>query len=77
MDIDGNSTGGADQGGMALGRQMTVEFYDCDSHFLADAEAMKALFIRAAEVSGAHVVDAEPDPASGVLVEELFAVTVF
>ena len=58
MDIDGKCACDGDSGGMALGRQMTVEFYDCDSHFLADAEAMKALFIHAAEVSGAHVVDA-------------------
>ena len=45
MDIDGNDTGSGDFDGMALGRQMTVEFYDCDSHFLADADAMKALFL--------------------------------
>ena len=49
MNIDGKDACDGDSGGMALGRQMTVEFYDCDSHFLADAEAMKALFIRAAE----------------------------
>ena len=79
MDIDCNC--GESPDGMALGRQMTVEFYDCDSHFLADAEAMKALFIRAAEVAGAHVVDAmfhsfQPQGVSGVVVisESHFAV---
>jgi len=81
MDIDGKCACDGDPGGMALGRQMTVEFYDCDSHFLADAAAMKALFIRAAEVSGAHVVDAifhafQPQGVSGVVVisESHFAV---
>ena len=66
---------------VALGRQMTVEFYDCDSEFLADVEAMKKLFIRAAEAAGAHVVDAtfhsfEPQGVSGVVVisESHFAV---
>lgn len=81
MNIDGKDACDGDSGGMALGRQMTVEFYDCDSHFLADAEAMKALFIRAAEISGAHVVDAmfhafHPQGVSGVVVisESHFAV---
>ncbi len=66
---------------MALGRQMTVEFYDCDPEFLADAEAMKALFVHAAEASGARVVDAtfhsfSPQGVSGVVVisESHFAV---
>jgi len=66
---------------VALGRQMTVEFYDCDSGFLADAEAMKRLFVRAAEAAGAHVVGAtfhafEPQGVSGVVVisESHFAV---
>ena len=81
MDNVSNDAWGGDSDGMALGRQMTVEFYDCDPSFLADAEAMKALFIRTAEVSGAHVVDAmfhsfQPQGVSGVVVisESHFAV---
>lgn len=79
--MDGGSICESESDGMALGRQMTVEFYDCDSRFLADANRMKELFIRAAEVSGAHVVDAtfhsfQPQGVSGVVVisESHFAV---
>ena len=79
MDNENNISSCGDS--VALGRQMTVEFYDCDSGFLADVEAMKKLFIRAAEAAGAHVVDAtfhafEPQGVSGVVVisESHFAV---
>ena len=68
-------------GGVALGRQMTVEFYDCSSAVLADVAAMKEIFLRAADVSGAHVVDSifhsfQPQGVSGVVVisESHFAV---
>jgi S-adenosylmethionine decarboxylase len=81
MDRENNDIGGGNSAEMALGRQMTVEFYDCDSHFLADAAAMKTLFIHAAEAAGAHVVDAvfhsfQPQGVSGVVVisESHFAV---
>ena len=67
--------------GMALGRQMTVEFYDCSAAILADVKRMEAIFLEAARVSGAHVVNAtfhafEPQGVSGVLVisESHFAV---
>lgn len=66
---------------MALGRHMTVEFYDCDSAILADAERVKSVFLEAAHRSGATVVDAvfhafEPQGVSGVVVisESHFAV---
>ncbi|AVM44970.1 adenosylmethionine decarboxylase [Victivallaceae bacterium BBE-744-WT-12] len=69
------------EGGFALGRHMTVEFYDCDPKALADAELVKTVFLRAAEKSGATVIDAnfhefEPQGVSGVVVisESHFAV---
>ena len=66
---------------IALGRQMTVEFYDCSAAVLADAAVMEKIFLHAAEVSGAHVVNSnfhsfEPQGVSGVVVisESHFAV---
>lgn len=68
-------------GGIALGRQMTVEFYDCKSAILADAAELEKVFLHAAEVSGAHVVNStfhsfQPQGVSGVVVisESHFAV---
>ena len=68
-------------GGIALGRQMTIEFYDCKSATLTDAAALEKVFLRAAELSGAHVVDSvfhsfQPQGVSGVVVisESHFAV---
>ena len=67
--------------GIALGRQMTVEFYDCSSAVLADADLMEKVFLNAAAESGAHVVNSvfhsfEPQGVSGVVVisESHFAV---
>ena len=68
-------------GAIALGRQMTVEFYDCSEEILADSRRMEEIFLHAASVSGAHVVNSnfhsfEPQGVSGVLVisESHFAV---
>ena len=68
-------------GAIALGRQMTVEFYDCSAEILADSRRMEKIFLHAASVSGAHVVNSnfhsfEPQGVSGVLVisESHFAV---
>ena len=70
-----------DSGNIALGRQMTVEFYDCDPAVLSDSVRMEKVFLHAAEVSGAHVVNSvfhsfEPQGVSGVVVisESHFAV---
>lgn len=69
------------RGAIALGRQMTVEFYDCSAEILADVRRMEEVFLEAARVSGAHVVNSnfhsfEPQGVSGVLVisESHFAV---
>ena len=68
-------------GNIALGRQMTIEFYDCKSSVLTDAARMEKVFLHAAAVSGAHVVNSvfhsfEPQGVSGVVVisESHFAV---
>lgn len=65
----------------ALGRQMTVEFYDCDPAKLADASLMEKVFLDSAHGSGATVIDSrfhqfEPQGVSGVIVisESHFAV---
>jgi S-adenosylmethionine decarboxylase len=66
---------------IALGRHMTVDFYDCNSNIIADSEKVKQAFLTAAKVSGATVLDYsfhvfEPQGVSGVVIiaESHFAV---
>ena len=68
-------------GAVALGRQITIEYYDCSAEILADADRMEQIFLHAAAVSGANVVNStfhsfEPQGVSGVVVisESHFAV---
>ena len=77
--FSGKSVRGAE--GFALGRQMTVEFYDCDPKTLADAEKMEKVFLDSAHQSGATVINSQfhqfaPQGVSGVVVisESHFAV---
>jgi S-adenosylmethionine decarboxylase len=77
--FSGKSVRGAE--GCALGRQMTVEFYDCYSRILADAEKMEKVFLYSARRSGATVINSQfhqftPQGVSGVVVisESHFAV---
>ena len=77
--IPGKSVPGAE--GFALGRQMTVEFYDCNPKVLADAGSMEKVFLDSARLSGATVIDSNfhqftPQGVSGVVVisESHFAV---
>ena len=79
--FEGRCHGACCEGGFALGRHMTVEFYDCDPKALADAALVKEVFLRAARESGATVIDAnfhefKPQGVSGVVVisESHFAV---
>ncbi len=65
----------------ALGRHMTVEFYDCESEIIADSEKVKKAFRKAANDSGATVLDHsfhtfQPQGVSGVVIiaESHFAV---
>ncbi len=67
--------------GMALGRQMTVEYYGCNSGILADAGRMERIFLDAAHRSGATVICSrfhafEPQGVSGMVIisESHFAV---
>jgi S-adenosylmethionine decarboxylase len=62
-----------DRRDFALGKHMTVEFYDCDSEFLADEKKMEKAFLEAARASGATVLDSnfrsfEPQGVSGFII---------
>jgi S-adenosylmethionine decarboxylase len=57
----------------ALGKHMTIEFYDCDSQILADAAQMEEIFVEAALASGATVLGQnfhafEPQGVSGFII---------
>ena len=57
----------------ALGRQLTIEFYDCSSALLADAAVMEKIFLTAARDSGATIISSnfhgfEPQGVSGVVI---------
>ena len=57
----------------ALGRQMTVEYYECDPQILADGDVLEKIFLAAAEESGAHIISSsfhkfEPQGVSGVVI---------
>ena len=67
--------------GCALGRQMTIEFYDCDAKILADSARMEEIFVTSAKESGATVISSHfhrfmPQGVSGVVIisESHFAV---
>ena len=71
----------AAEGGFALGRQMTVEFYDCDPKVLADPRRMEEVLVGAAKIAGATVISSQfhaftPQGVSGVVIisESHFAV---
>ena len=58
---------------LALGKHMTVEYYECDSEILADPVQVERAFLLAAEKSGATVLGSdfhvfEPQGVSGVVV---------
>ena len=57
----------------ALGRQMTVEYYECDPLIIGDGAEMERIFLNAAEKSGAHIISSnfhtfEPQGVSGVII---------
>ncbi|UDQ97051.1 adenosylmethionine decarboxylase [Lentisphaerota bacterium WC36G] len=65
----------------ALGKHMTIEYYECSSKILADCETMEKAFIKSAVDSNATVIsskfhDFKPQGVSGVVVisESHFAV---
>ena len=66
---------------LALGRHLTIEYYDCSAQVLADVQNMEKLFVEAAETSGATVLESsfhafQPQGVSGIVVicESHFAV---
>ena len=66
---------------LALGRHLTIEYYDCDARVLADVNGMEKLFVEAARNSGATVLESsfhafQPQGVSGIVVicESHFAV---
>ena len=66
---------------LALGRHLTIEYYDCSAQVLADVEGMERLFVEAAKTSGATVLESsfhafQPQGVSGIVVicESHFAV---
>lgn len=66
---------------LALGRHLTVEYYDCDARILADTVRMRDIFTEAALTSGATVLESSfhafhPQGVSGIVVisESHFAV---
>ena len=66
---------------LALGRHLTIEYYDCNASTLADAAGMEAIFVEAAKISGATVLESsfhefQPQGVSGIVVicESHFAV---
>lgn len=65
----------------ALGKHMTIEYYECDHNILADAKLVEKAFIQAANDSGATVIGSdfhyfEPQGVSGfvVIAESHFSV---
>lgn len=57
----------------ALGRHMTVEYYDCDPLIIGSGDVMEKIFLNAAEKSGAHIISSnfhtfEPQGVSGVII---------
>jgi S-adenosylmethionine decarboxylase len=71
----------SDHKDFALGKHMTVEFYYCDSKFLADSKKMEKAFLKAARASNATVLGStfhsfEPQGISGfvIIAESHFSV---
>ncbi len=66
---------------LALGRHLTIEYYDCDAQTLADSQLMQNIFVESAKISGATVLESsfhafDPQGVSGIVVicESHFAV---
>ncbi len=65
----------------SLGRHMTIEYYDCNHDILLDVDRVEAIFLEAAKISGATIIDSsfhsfEPQGISGfvVIAESHFSV---
>lgn len=59
--------------GITLGRQLTIDYYECRREALSDCDALEKGFVRAAKESGATVITSsfhafEPQGISGVVI---------
>ena len=59
--------------GFALGRQLTIEYYKCDTNILLDKDVVEKAMLKAAEKSGATIIsssfnDFKPQGVSGVII---------
>lgn len=59
--------------GFALGRHITIEYYDCASDVLLDKDRLETILLKAARESGATIISSsfhqfEPQGVSGVLI---------
>lgn len=59
--------------GFALGRQITIEYYDCASDVLLDKDGVESILLKAARESGATIISSsfhqfEPQGVSGVVI---------
>jgi len=59
--------------GFALGRQITIEYYDCAPDVLLDKEGVESILLKAAGESGATIISSsfhqfEPQGVSGVVI---------
>lgn len=59
--------------GFALGRHITIEYYDCASEVLLDKDGVESILLKAAKESGATIISSsfhqfEPQGVSGVVI---------
>jgi len=59
--------------GFALGRHITIEYYDCASNVLLDKDGVESVLLKAARESGATIISSsfhqfEPQGVSGVVI---------
>ena len=59
--------------GITLGRQLTIDYYDCRREALRDCNALEKAFVSAARISGATIISSsfhafEPQGISGVVI---------
>ncbi|SMC54969.1 S-adenosylmethionine decarboxylase [Desulfocicer vacuolatum DSM 3385] len=60
-------------GGLTLGRQLTIDYYNCRKEALGDCDALEKAFVDAARSSGATVISSSfhafnPQGVSGVVI---------
>ncbi|MBI9092152.1 MAG: adenosylmethionine decarboxylase [Desulfobacterium sp.] len=73
LENDKNSDDEPKQDLFALGRQLTIEYYDCEPKALLDPDRVEAIFLKAAHASNATVINSsfhkfDPQGVSGVVI---------